>query len=59
MIMLVCLCTGLTENDLVESIEQSDSIIQHINNVTGGTACGMCFPLIVQIIQEKNKVKRD
>jgi bacterioferritin-associated ferredoxin len=52
-IMYVCLCTGVTEEQIRRAIVQGCHSIEMLREVLGvSTVCGACQEMITQILQE-------
>ena len=50
--MYVCLCKGITEQQLQQAVEQGDSYAQIRQKMGVGTDCGCCGQSAKQMIRE-------
>ena len=51
--MYVCLCLGVTEQDIRETIAEGASSLDEVMYCTGaGTRCGSCRTTIAALVQE-------
>lgn len=49
--MYVCLCTGVTQRDILEAIEAGAATVEEVAYCTGaGTRCGTCVRSIAAMI---------
>ena len=52
-IMYVCLCAGVTDHEIRETIAEGAASVEEVAYCTGaGTRCGSCVPQIARMVQE-------
>ena len=52
----VCLCMGLSEQDLIDSIRKGNRSFEKLQDATGcSTGCGCCELEVLQLIEETLK----
>ena len=50
--MYICLCNGITDRTIRETVRGGVSSVQELSAKTGcGTCCGSCLPIAEEIIQ--------
>lgn len=51
--MYVCLCTGVTDQEIRETIAEGASSVEEVAYCTGaGTRCGSCRSAVAQLVEE-------
>jgi len=51
--MYVCLCHGVTDREILETIADGASSLEEVSYCTrAGTRCGSCVPQIARMLQE-------
>lgn len=51
--MYVCLCRGVTDKEIRETIAEGASSLEEVMHCTGaGTCCGSCQPQIEEMLEE-------
>jgi bacterioferritin-associated ferredoxin len=52
--MYVCLCQGVTDRDIRQTIDEGATTVEEIMYCTrAGTRCGSCIPTIKAILEEE------
>lgn len=52
--MYVCLCTGVTDRGIRETIAEGASSVEEVAHCTGaGTRCGTCVSAIAALVEEE------
>jgi bacterioferritin-associated ferredoxin len=51
--MYVCLCTGVTDREIRETITEGASSVEEVSYCTGaGTRCGSCVGAIAKLVED-------
>jgi bacterioferritin-associated ferredoxin len=57
--MYVCLCLGVTDHDIRETIAQGASSLEEVMDCTGaGTRCGSCRAQIAEMLEAEAPASR-
>jgi bacterioferritin-associated ferredoxin len=57
--MYVCLCVGVTDHDIRETIAQGATSLEEVAYCTGaGTRCGSCVATIMGLVEEGDQKPR-
>lgn len=57
--MYVCLCAGVTDRDIRESIAQGAASLEEVAYCTGaGTCCGSCISSIAALVEDGEEQPR-
>ena len=57
--MYVCLCAGVSDHDIRETIAQGATSLEEVAYCTGaGTHCGSCVAAIVSLVEEGEQKSR-
>lgn len=52
--MFVCLCKAVTDDQIVEAVDQGAVAVNHLEDACGlGTGCGRCRDFAQQIIDQR------
>ncbi len=57
--MIVCVCAGLTLDELHELMEKNDyvNLSDFMNCTCAGQSCGSCVPLLIDIMNKHSQSK--
>ena len=57
--MIVCVCAGLTLDELHECMEKNDyvNLSDFMNCTWAGQSCGWCIPLLIDIMNKHKQTK--
>jgi bacterioferritin-associated ferredoxin len=51
--MYVCLCTGVTDREIRETIAEGASSVEEVSYCTGaGTRCGSCLSAVAELVEQ-------
>jgi bacterioferritin-associated ferredoxin len=59
-VMYVCLCTGVTEQDIHQAMEAGAASVAEVAHCTGaGTRCGSCVSTVAAMVEQaEDRVRR-